>query len=161
MVDLSVEDPEEATELQQVTLTQMIPISASKYVIAKRIKTIVIPELIQRKSTFTRSTAKNLPPVQVTPTRILSLSPREVDPNRSFPLGWRYNSIIKGYGEDYDDAKTGDMIMATASDINHPAYLTGKVGMMYIVFGVVRCFIYCDYDTGKGDDEWDGVVKDQ
>ena len=95
------------------------------------------------------------------PTRILSLSPREIDPKRSSPLGWQYNSIIKGYGEEYDDAKTGDMIMATASDINHPAYLTGKVGMMYIVFGVVRCFVYCDYDTGKGDDEWDGVVKDQ
>ena len=29
------------------------------------------------------------------------------------------------------------------------------------MFRVVKYFIYCDYDISKGDDEWDGIVKNQ
>lgn len=100
-------------------------------------------------------------PVQVTPTRVLSLAPREVDPTRSFPLGWQFNFINKDYDEDYDNAITSDLIMTTASDINRPAYLNVNVGMVYIGFRVVQYFMYYDCDTGKGGDKWEGVVKDQ
>ena len=51
--------------------------------------------------------------------------------------------------------------MTTASDISHPAYLAGKFGRSYIIFGVVTYFVYCNYDTTKGYNDWDGVVKNQ
>ena len=77
--------------------------------------------------------------------------------NTSFSVNWIFNSIIKGYGDNYVDAKSGDMIMATTSGISHPVYLSGKVSRSYIVFGIVTYFVYCDYDTDNGDNDWDGI----
>lgn len=85
-----------------------------------------LPKLFGWKSTSTTATHPTIitpkisPPVQITPTRILSYLPRETDRNRSPPLGRRFNSIIKGYRDSYNDVKTRYLIMTTVSGIDHP-----------------------------------------
>ena len=73
--------------------------------------------------------------------------------------GKSYKSTIKGYGMPYDCASPGDLVMAFASDIKHPAYLAGKINRSFIFFGVVRNFVYVQWNTGLGDKEWDGVIE--
>ena len=63
-----------------------------------------------------------------------------------------------GYGSDWNDANPGDMVMATASDIGHPAYSAGVIGCSYVMFGSVVEFVYMDWDTGNCDEDWDGII---
>lgn len=63
-----------------------------------------------------------------------------------------------GYGSDWNDANPGDMVMATASDIGHPAYSSGVIGCSYVMFGSVVEFVYMDWDTGNCDEDWDGII---
>ena len=53
------------------------------------------------------------------------------------------------------------MIVTTASNINYPVYLAGKFSRSYIVFGVVTYILYYNYDTYKGDNDWDGGIKNK
>ena len=51
--------------------------------------------------------------------------------------------------------------MAAASGISHLTYLAGKFCRSYMVFGVATYLVYFDYDTDKGDDDWDGIAKNK
>ena len=63
------------------------------------------------------------------------------------------------YGSDWNDANPGDLVMASASDIGHPAFKQGIIGCSYVVLGSVVEFVYMWWDTGMEDDNWDGVVE--
>ena len=51
----------------------------------------------------------------------------------------------------------GDLVMAFASDIHHPALESGLIHPNYMVIGLVKAFIEVKWDTEMGDDEWDGI----
>ena len=55
------------------------------------------------------------------------------------------------YGANWNDANPGDLVMATASEIGHPAYTSGTIGCSYILLGAVVEFVYLDWDTGNID----------
>ena len=63
------------------------------------------------------------------------------------------------YGSDWNDANPGDLVMASASDIGHPAFKQCIIGCSYVVLGSVVEFLYMRWDTGLKDDNWDGVVE--
>ena len=63
------------------------------------------------------------------------------------------------YGSDWNDAKPGDLVMATASDIAHPAFKEGFIANSYIMLGSVVEFVYVEWDTGMKDVNLDGVVE--
>ena len=63
------------------------------------------------------------------------------------------------YGSDWDDANPGDLVIAFASDIVHPAFKQGIIGCSYVVLGSVEGFVYQRWDTGMKDENWDGVVQ--
>ena len=63
------------------------------------------------------------------------------------------------YGANWNDANPGDLVMATASEIGHPAYKSGTIGCSYILLGAVVEFVYLDWDTGNIDENWDGIVR--
>ena len=65
-----------------------------------------------------------------------------------------------GYGADWNDANPGDLVMATAFDIGHPAFSMGLIGCSYVLLGCVVDFVYLDWDTGNVDEDWDGIVRD-
>ena len=48
------------------------------------------------------------------------------------------------YGANWNDANPGDLVMATASEIDHPAYKSGTIGCSYILLGAVVEFVYLD-----------------
>ena len=52
------------------------------------------------------------------------------------------------YGSDWNDAKPGDLVMATASDIAHPALKEGIIACNYLMLGSVVEFVYVEWDTG-------------
>lgn len=59
---------------------------------------------------------------------------------------------------DWNDANPGDLVMATASDIGHPACSMGTISCSYALLGRVVDFVYIDWDTGNIDEDWDGIV---
>ena len=63
------------------------------------------------------------------------------------------------YGVDWNDADLGDLMMATAFDIGHPAFSMGLIGCSYVLLGGVVNFVYLDWDTGNIDEDWDGIVR--
>ena len=63
------------------------------------------------------------------------------------------------YGLDWNDAKPGDLVMASASDIAHPAFKQGIIACSYVMLGSVVEFVYVEWDTDMKDDSWDGVVE--
>ena len=63
------------------------------------------------------------------------------------------------YGSDWNDAKPGDLVMASAADIGHPAFKQGIIACSYVMLGSVVEFVYVEWDTGMKDDGWDGVVE--
>ena len=72
-----------------------------------------------------------------------------------------FDPNITGYGVKWRDAMPGDLVMAFASDINHPAVAEGIIHPSYILVGRVRYFV--DVATQQrlkvfwGDiDGWDG-----
>ena len=68
-------------------------------------------------------------------------------------------SCTFNYGSDWDDANPGDLVIAFASDIVHPAFKQGIIGCSYVVLGSVEGFVYQHWDTGMKDENWDGVVQ--
>ena len=72
----------------------------------------------------------------------------------------RKKSNLFEYGSSYDDAMPGDIIMAFAGDIDHPAYLGGLVCKNYLVYGVVTGYVYVDWKIYHEAGEWDGTVRD-
>jgi len=62
------------------------------------------------------------------------------------------------YGLDWNDANPGDLVMASASDIGHPAFKAGIVGCSYVMLGYVVEFVYVSWNTGMKDENWDGIV---
>ena len=55
----------------------------------------------------------------------------------------------------------GDLVMAFASDINHPAIEEGLIHRNYILVGVVQSFTDVVWDTGYADDDWDGKTTQE
>ena len=49
--------------------------------------------------------------------------------------------------------ETGDIIMATAKDINHPALYYGDIGKAFIVFGLIQGFQTVDDWTDAAADK--------
>ena len=68
-------------------------------------------------------------------------------------------SSIPGYGVEWKHAMPGDLVFAFASDINHPAVDAGLIHRNYILVGAVKSFVNVKWDTGMGDDEWDGFTN--
>ena len=62
------------------------------------------------------------------------------------------------YGLDWNDANPGDLVMASVSDIGHPAFKAGIVGCSYVMLGCVVEFVYVSWNTGTKDENWDGIV---
>lgn len=67
----------------------------------------------------------------------------------------------EGYGQDYNDAQPGDIIMGYAIDLSHPAFLQGLISCNALILGSVRGFIYKDWHTGNKYKSYDGVVRNQ
>ena len=63
------------------------------------------------------------------------------------------------YGSDWNDAKPGDLVMASAANIGHLAFKQGIIACSYVMLGSVVEFVYVEWDTGMRDDGWDGVVE--
>ena len=65
-----------------------------------------------------------------------------------------------GYNSKWENPMPGDLVMTTARRIKHPALRAGMISNPnFLIFGSVKYFTYVDWDTGRKDDEWDGVVR--
>ena len=65
------------------------------------------------------------------------------------------------YGVEWRDAMPGDLVMAFASDIKHPAVDEGLIHRNYILVGIVKVFVYVEWNTHLGDDEWNGITTQE
>ena len=65
----------------------------------------------------------------------------------------KFKSRVKGYGVEWRDAMPGDLVMAFASDIDHPAVYKKSISRNFILVGIVKSFIHVQWDTGMRDDE--------
>ena len=66
-----------------------------------------------------------------------------------------------GYHQNWENPEPGDLVMSTAGRLKHPAMPMGYIyHPSYLLFGRVRHFTYIDWDTGRKDAEWDGIVRD-
>ena len=72
----------------------------------------------------------------------------------------RFKSRRPGYGVKWRDAMPGDLVMAFASDIEHPAVKEGIIHRNYILLGIVKSFVNVKWGCGIEDEEsgWDGVT---
>ena len=73
----------------------------------------------------------------------------------------KFVSRTPGYGVEWRDAMPGDLVMAFASDIHHPALESGLIHQNYMVIGLVKSFVEVKWDTEMGDDEWDGIATQE
>ena len=64
-----------------------------------------------------------------------------------------------GYSKNYNNANPGDIVMVSARDVDHLAVKYGLFSFNYLLCGVVIDYIYIDWETGRVDKEWDGVVR--
>ena len=55
----------------------------------------------------------------------------------------------------------GDLVMAFASDINHPAVDAGVIHRNYILVGIVQRFIDVEWNTGMSEEDWDGITTQE
>ena len=53
----------------------------------------------------------------------------------------KFKSRRVGYGQQWRDAMPGDVVMAFASDIKHPAVDAGVIHRNYILVGIVKSFV--------------------
>ena len=72
-----------------------------------------------------------------------------------------FASRTPGYGVEWRDAMPGDLVMAFASDIDHPAIEEGLIHRNYILLGIVKSFVHVEWNTEMGDDEWDGITTQE
>ena len=109
---------------------------------SKKIPAVVDVKLVQ--TTLTQICSKDSPSVTQTYCETDTELGQESKKRKSGPTiyHWSLKSKINGYGMRYDDPQHGDIIMAKAGDINHPAYLSDIVSRNYYVFGSVRGFCY-------------------
>ena len=67
----------------------------------------------------------------------------------------------ENYGKEYNDSFPGDIVMATAATLSHPAFIQGIVGRNFLVFGAVRGYVYRNWHTDHKNKYYDGVVHNQ
>lgn len=72
----------------------------------------------------------------------------------------KFQSEDKDYRFDPSKAQPGDLVMATALDIGHPALEYDHIGPSYVYFGVVKYFTYTKWQGSGEDDSWEGYLKD-
>ena len=53
---------------------------------------------------------------------------------------------------------SGNLIMAFASNVNHPAARDEIIYHNYILIGISKSFLYEEWDTGIKDEEWEGIM---
>ena len=72
----------------------------------------------------------------------------------------KFKSRRDGYGQQWRDALPGDLVMAFASDIKHPAVTAGVIHRNYILVGIVKSFVSVEWDTRMHDvdEEWNGIT---
>ena len=72
----------------------------------------------------------------------------------------KFKSRRAGYGQQWRDAMPGDLVMAFASDIKHPAVVAGVIHRNYILVGIVKSFVSVKWDTGMADfdEDWNGIA---
>ena len=63
----------------------------------------------------------------------------------------KFVSRRHGYGVQWRDAMPGDLVMAFASDIDHPAVVAGAIHRSYILVGIVNSFVDVEWDTKISD----------
>ena len=73
----------------------------------------------------------------------------------------KFVSRTPGYGVEWRDAMPGDLVMAFASDINHPAFELRLIHRNYILVGIVKSFVEVKWNTKMADDEWDGITTQE
>ena len=66
-----------------------------------------------------------------------------------------FKSKDKAYNTNKGNAQPGDLVIATAGDIDHPALEYGS----YIFFGMMKYFNYKKWDKCGKDGSWDEYVK--
>ena len=71
---------------------------------------------------------------------------------------WIMISKTLGYGKNYNNAKPGDTVMSPVGDFDHLSVKYGLVNCNYLLFGIVINYIYINWEIGRVDDEWDGMV---
>jgi len=60
-----------------------------------------------------------------------------------------YKSTVSGYHDDVTNPAPGDLIMATAKQMSHPAYtMKESIGAAFLLFGKVKHFTYERYPEG-------------
>ena len=64
---------------------------------------------------------------------------------------------MKLYSITFKYAMTADLVMAHASNINHPAYLLDNISRNHILFGIVRKFVYVKWKIGTCNEEHDVI----
>ena len=72
----------------------------------------------------------------------------------------KFKSRRAGYGQQWRDAMPGDLVMAFASDIKHPAVDAGVIHRNYILVGIVKSFVSVEWNTGVTDvdTDWNGIT---
>ena len=99
--------------------------------------------------------------VQTTLSQFVTPIKTPVEKKRSLLSLNKFVSRTPGYGVEWRDAMPGDLVMAFASDINHPAFKSGLIHQNYMVIGIVKSFVEVKWDTEMGDDEWDGIATQE
>ena len=57
--------------------------------------------------------------------------------------------------------KPGNIVIVPAGDVDYPAAKSGLANCNYLLFGVVIDFVYNNWEIGRADEEWDGVMRKQ
>ena len=70
-----------------------------------------------------------------------------------------FKSKDKAYNANKGNAQPGDLVMATAGEIGHPALEYGAIAKSYIFFGIVKYFNYEKWDKCGEDGSWEEYVK--
>ena len=70
----------------------------------------------------------------------------------------KFKSRRDGYGQQWRDALPGDLVMAFASDIKHPAVDAGVIHRNYILVGIIKSFVSVEWDNGMADEDWNGIT---
>ena len=134
---------------KQTTLTQLLGTESDSddNFIADRKRSAVIKKgrkkIVDLFESSTESDAES-----DTPTATIVTPPKKV-----------FKSKDRNYTSNKSNAQPGDLVMATAGEIYHPALREGTIDSSFIFFGVMKYFSYEKWDKSGKDNSWDTYVK--
>ena len=98
---------------------------------------------------------------QTTITKFVTPFKTSAEKKKSIVSTNKFKSRIPGYGKKWRDAMPGDLVMAFASDISHPAVDAGVIHRNYVLVGIVQRFIDVEWNTGRFEDDWNGITTQE